>query len=313
MTVTTSEHTQPSPAPRRPHSRGLGRTARPLLMVLVLVLALVLVAAAITVIVATLRPAPVPSPLVVELIPPSVGDAIPGQRIVLLATFTADAGATDPATVGAATTEALATGVTITVAPDRIGPGEVAEVTVVVDETVVADLPLDGGPMLGVERAPPSTQQDTGPVDTEGPISPIGPEGVSVPITVTVTRGNDEVRTEVPINVSRGEDHLLAEAARHRDRFVAWLEAERPELGITASTEWEGTTVQPHILVVSHYLFFSEDWELSVLWHIMIAPHDWSRISLRPRDRLRPTHAFEIPSVSDPVVVEIEPPAHVDR
>ena len=83
--------------------------------------------------------------------------------------------------------------------------------------------------------------------------------------------------------------------------------------GITSSTEWISTPVQPHILVVSHYLFFSEDWEMSVMWHIMIAPYDWSRISLRPRDQLSPTLAFEIPSVSAPTVVEIEPPAYVDR
>jgi len=30
--------------------------------------------------------------------------------------------------------------------------------------------------------------------------------------------------------------------------------------------------VSPQWLVVSHYLFFSEEWEMHVEWHIMVAP-----------------------------------------
>ena len=73
--------------------------------------------------------------------------------------------------------------------------------------------------------------------------------------------------------------------------------------------------MQSHILVVSHYLFFSEDWEMGLMWHIMIAPHDWSRIYLRPRGEMAPTLAFEIPSVSDPTssIRAIPVPVQVDR
>jgi hypothetical protein len=305
MSVDTSARTRrppsPDPTPVRRHRRGW-----PTLLSLAIVIA-------VGAIVVLARPSPLAAPFTPEIVPPSVGDAIPGQRIVLLVTVADDGRVTDPVEVGAATSDRFAADVTISVAPDRIRAGQVAEVTVVIDENAVADLPEDSGSMLG--RGDPSspTERPDAAVAVDTPISPIGPEGVSVPITVTLTRGTTVTRTEVPINISRGEDHLLDEAAAYRDRFVTWLEAERPELGITSSTEWIGTPVQPHILVVSHYLFFSEDWEMSVMWHIMIAPHDWSRISLRPRDELSPTLAFEIPSVSDPTVVEIEPPAYVDR
>jgi hypothetical protein len=305
MAVSTSEQGRSSPSTLVPSFRG-GRRIRWLLLLLVVVVA-------VGAIVVTTRPAAEFAPFTSEIIPPSVGDAIPGQRIVLLATFADDGSATGPAVVTAATTDEFAAAVAISVVPDRIRTGEVAEVTVVIDETVVADLPEDGEPMLGRGEPVDATDRPVGEVETDTPISPVGPEGVSVPVTVTLTRGNTEARHDVPINISPGEDHLLADAASHRDRFVAWLETERPELGITSATEWIGTPVQPHILVVSHYLFLSEDWEMSVMWHIMIAPHDWSRISLRPRDQLSPTLAFEIPSVSDPTFVEIEPPAYVDR
>ncbi len=73
--------------------------------------------------------------------------------------------------------------------------------------------------------------------------------------------------------------------------------------------------VSPQWLVVSHYLFFSEDWEMHVSWHIMVAPYDWARIDLRHRfDEETPSYAFEISSVdagSEPC--PIDPPESVWR
>lgn len=62
--------------------------------------------------------------------------------------------------------------------------------------------------------------------------------------------------------------------------------------------------------MVSHYLFFSEEWELHIEWHIMMPPDDWARIDLRHRfDELEPSYAFEISSVnatsSEPVPMEV--------
>ena len=288
-----------TPPPRVPAPRRTARWWVPFAIV-------ALAAAAIVVV---LRPGS--APFEAHVIPTSVGDAIPGQRIVFLATLTDDGDLTDEAVVTAEAT-AYADDVTITISPDRIAAGEIAEVTVVIDEAVLADLPEDTEPRLG--QAPPDREVPS--IDPlNPPPGPQGPEGVSVPVDVTMTRGGNVEVTGLTINVSRGEDTLLDAATPLRDRFVGWLATERPDLGITADTEWAPTIVQPHILVVSHYLFFSEDWELGLQWHIMIAPHDWARIYLRPRDGLQPTHAFEIPSVSDPgsVIREVEVPVTVDR
>lgn len=251
MGVHTADRIRP---PASPHPPVLRRHRRGWWLLLVLV-----VAGALGVIVLLARSASESGPFTSEIIPPSVGDAIPGQRIVLLVTFADDGSLAEPAVVTAAPTEEFAAGVAISIAPEHIHAGEVAEVTVVLDESVVAQLPVDEEPMLGEEGPSPPADRPVDPSGTDGPISPIGPEGVEVPVTVTLTRGDTQTHAEVPINVSRGEDHLLDDAAAHRDRFVVWLETERPELGITSSTEWVGTCVQPHILVVSHYLFFSED------------------------------------------------------
>jgi hypothetical protein len=109
--------------------------------------------------------------------------------------------------------------------------------------------------------------------------------------------------------VVEGEDDREEYAVELRNRFVSWPATNHPELGITDVTEWNGTMVSPQWLVVSHYLFFSNDWEMHVSWHVMIPPHDWARIDLRHRfDELRPSYAFGISSLnanSEPVPVEV--------
>jgi len=134
--------------------------------------------------------------------------------------------------------------------------------------------------------------------------------GQIIEVTITGTRGTATDEKVVGFEVAEGEDDRQEYAEMLLDRFVSWLAANHPELGITEDTEWDGTTVSPvSWLVVSHYLFFSEDWEAHIEWHIMIPPHDWARIDLRHRlDELAPSYAFEISSVdaaSEPVPMEV--------
>ena len=123
---------------------------------------------------------------------------------------------------------------------------------------------------------------------------------VGVTVTMTGTGREDTEEQVVAFDVVEGEDDRAADAARMRDLFVPWLAANRPELGITEATEWQGTMVSPQWLVVSHYLFFSAEWEMHVEWHIMVAPDDWARIDLRRRfEETAPSEAFEVSSVTE--------------
>lgn len=137
----------------------------------------------------------------------------------------------------------------------------------------------------------------------------------TVHVRIVGTRQGLTVRRSFEIEVWEGEDGLRGRATELRDRFVAWLAAERPELGIDVTTRWHPTIVWPYLLEVSHYLFFTRDWEMGLSWHIMIAPYDWTTIYLRPRDAMRPAVAFQIDSVSDAGAVPhpIDPPAEVMR
>ena len=133
--------------------------------------------------------------------------------------------------------------------------------------------------------------------------------GKTVKVTIAGNRDSATDEKVVSFEVAEGEDDRQEYAEMLLDRFVSWLAANHPELGITEDTAWNGTMVSPVWLVVSHYLFFSEEWEAHISWHIMVPPYDWAKIDLRHRfDELAPSYAFEISSVnaaSEPVPIEV--------
>ena len=133
--------------------------------------------------------------------------------------------------------------------------------------------------------------------------------GKTVKVTVTGTQGDLKDIEDVSFAVAEGEDDRGEYAAELLDKFVSWFAANQTELGITENTAWEGTMVSPVWLVVSHYLFFSDEWEAHIYWHVMIPPYDWAKIDLRHRfDELAPSYSFEISSLnatSLPVAIEV--------
>ena len=166
-----------------------------------------------------------------------VGKAIGGQRVLLLVTVSG-APADGPVDVSASAAGAVAM-----VAPARLSPGTVGEVTVI--------------------PAPVTAEQE-------------------LVVTITATRGGVERTAERTVGMFPGEDSDAGTAAEHLARFIPWLAANHPELGITAETEWT-TAEPPPLLVGSHYLFYSDEWELHVMWHVMIPPYDWTKYELRRR------------------------------
>lgn len=134
-------------------------------------------------------------------------------------------------------------------------------------------------------------------------------------VRITGTRDGLTSVEERSLPIWAEVDGRRADAERIRDLFVPWIEANHPELGITAETAWQPTIVQPQILVVSHYLFLTDEWEMGVQWHVMMAPDDWANMYLRHRyDEAAPSVAATISSVLNQVPpVEAEPPEAVHR
>ena len=220
------------------------------------------------------EPAPFSALFSMQVIPEHIEDSIPGQRCVFLVVVGDEGEGSGEGE--AVSISATAPGATVTVEPQAITPGQVAEITVIPDEA-----------------------------STGGPLT----------VTVLGQREGAEQTETLTIEVGEGEDLIAASATEFRDKFIPWLAANHPELGITSETEWTGTIVRPHIAVVMFYLFFSEDWEMGVSWHVTIPPHNWARIYLRHRfTETRPSHGFEISSWSaedeEPHTIDPEDPVY---
>jgi hypothetical protein len=139
--------------------------------------------------------------------------------------------------------------------------------------------------------------------------------GTAVELELTAERNGYRDTATMSMEVVDWVDDLEPLATELRNRFVAYLATNRPELGITSATTWTPTITKPQILVVMHYLFFSEDWEMGITWHVTVPEHAWSRMYLRHRDQFEPSIGLEIPSYLDPASLPIpwEPPLDADR
>jgi hypothetical protein len=214
---------------------------------------------------------PSDTPFEIRVAPEFVQGTIPGARLVLLVTVTGGEEATLSVT---------GEGAGVSVAPERIGPDEVAEVTVV---------------------ASPSEEE------TE----------LGVTIVATTDGGSSEVTrtvTVLPWPDDRGEQarEILA-------LFAGWLGENRPELGIAEEIAVTGSFTAPLLLVVSHYTFWTDEWEMGLSWHVMVPPDDFAELYLRPREELTPTMAFRLGSwqtaleTGEVDITEVPPPPEVVR
>jgi len=183
--------------------------------------------------------------------------AMIGQRVVFLVVIEDTGEGTGYG--NAVDISATASGAAVSVNNPAIKPGEIAEVTVIPDQTSTNKI---------------------------------------LTITINGDRSGFKQTETFDIEVIDWEDDLGELAAEMRNKFVPWLASNNPELGITGETEWIGTIVNPGILVVMHYMFYSENWEMYVTWHVMIPPYDWTRMYLRSRfTDVQSSYAFEITSI----------------
>ncbi len=233
-----------------------------------------------------------PAPFTLVVLPHRMVDTIPGQKCVFLVKIIEEGWGhgKDEAVNISILKPRIPLDYVVTVDPPAILPGQVGEVTVI--------------PGRGIED-PNSLGSVTGgdvpiPDDPNRPdIDPNEPVEDKTLTFLIVAQRKGLMRTQlVTVNVTQGQDEFAALASEYRDRFVPWLAVIYPELGITEETEWSGTSIKQHMCEVNYYLFFSEQWEMGLRWHVMIPPYDFAEIYLRRRDtNLSSTHAFKIYSL----------------
>ena len=201
-----------------------------------------------------------PATFSIHVTPGHMEDTVVGQNCVFLVTVADESMGSGAGEV--VNISATSLEAVVAVGPKAIAPGNVTEVVVIPDETSI-------NKMLTVT------------INSER-------DGLEQTETVTLF-----VREEPP-----AIEDIALYATELRDKFIPLLAENNPEFEITSETMWAGTIVKPHTVVAMHYLFFSEDWEIGVQWHVMDPPNDWARIYLRQRTTgTQPSYAFEISSL----------------
>lgn len=107
-------------------------------------------------------------------------------------------------------------------------------------------------------------------------------------ITVTASNQTHEEVIQLEVDVIPWGIVSMNWAQEKYGQFEDWLRDEHPELGNFASQKWELYSTYPRIVVVEHYTFLSDDWEMRICFHVMIPPYDWSKMLLRPRGQWDP-------------------------
>jgi hypothetical protein len=78
----------------------------------------------------------------------------------------------------------------------------------------------------------------------------------------------------------------LPDALIKRDELIDWLEIQHPEFGTFSGKNCFFYVTYPAHLIVEHWTFLYEKWEMRICFHVMIPPHNWSMIWLRPRGEI---------------------------
>lgn len=247
-----------------------------------------------------LTPIGPPAPFTLIVLPHKMADTIPGQKCVFLVKII-DEGyghgkyeAVNISTVGIR----MPFDYVVTVDPLAIVPGQVGEVTVITGNGAE-----DPNSLRSVIN-----ENGSRPGELIGPVIDPNEPGEDKTLTILIVAEREGVvKTQsVTVIVTKGQDEFAALASDYRDRFIPWLAENYKGLGITEETEWSGTIIRPNIVVVMYYLFFSEEWEMGLRWHVTIPPYDYAEIYLRRRDtNLSSTHAFKIYSLHEKDVPQV--------
>lgn len=211
---------------------------------------------------------------------------------------------------------------TVEISPEFVQglvPGETTGVLVTITNEQPTDEPVEvTAAAEGAEITVEPASIRTGEVAEVMIVAEPASEERAVEIVVTGRRGDIEATASRSTVVRPWDDGDQAYAEELLGLFTTWLAEHEPDLGIGPETAFAGSFVSP-VLVVTHHMFLSEDWEIGLSRHVMVPPDDWAEVYLRPRDELAPTHAFRLQSQDGALldgVVEITavaPPPEVVR
>ena len=91
------------------------------------------------------------------------------------------------------------------------------------------------------------------------------------------------------INVGDPSSYILEK----KDELLDWFETTHPDYENISDMTWFPYRTYQEVLVVEHWTFLNDDYELRICCHITIPPFNWSKMSLRPLGEIEPVLAFK--------------------
>ncbi|HUT82763.1 MAG TPA: hypothetical protein VMZ29_16325 [Candidatus Bathyarchaeia archaeon] len=134
-------------------------------------------------------------------------------------------------------------------------------------------------------------------------------------VTLSITCQNIKIQKSVIVSVIDWSYNLPFEVEQALNRFTDYLIANNTDFSQAENSNLEFLGNIPQILIVEHYLFRTDNWELELAKHVMIMPYDWVSLYIRPRNSFHPTWSGKIYSwgSNNHTIYELNPPENVYR
>ncbi|MBN1697928.1 MAG: dockerin type I repeat-containing protein [Spirochaetales bacterium] len=98
--------------------------------------------------------------------------------------------------------------------------------------------------------------------------------------------------TGLSVDVMSWETGDPADALVKLLNFQQWLDENAPGLNLNLDMKWTYYKTYPETLIVEHWTFLDNTWEIRLCFHVMIPPDDWSRLWVRKRGDMEATLAL---------------------
>lgn len=90
-----------------------------------------------------------------------------------------------------------------------------------------------------------------------------------------------------------GAESEYTAAKAKMNEFKGWIAENMPDFEDAFSEDAFIYHTYPEMLIVEHYTFLNDDYEVRLCYHVMIPPHDWSYLRVRKRNCMMPDIALK--------------------
>jgi hypothetical protein len=102
-------------------------------------------------------------------------------------------------------------------------------------------------------------------------------------ITLVTKHANQEKKKEFKIAMYEWSMVNFETAITNMDKFRDWLINQNPDYLKIFTKPGINWATYPQTLIVEHYTFLTDNYEVRLCYHVMIPPYDWSKICIRKR------------------------------